>query len=222
MAEFSFKGTVRGPTRALRRVIRQSTRAIWAERLVVALWPAFSVICGLVALALMGVFELVDPLTHRILLGVAALATMGALAWGFWHFRRPVADEALARLDRNDPARPLATLSDTISVGSDSAEAKKIWVAHQRRAEAAAANLRADAPDLRLSGLDIWGLRLAAPALLIAALVGTGDWSSKLTGAAQPLPLTPVAAGLPDRMAVVEAWATPPAYTGAETLYLTA
>lgn len=223
MSRFSFQGMIRGHSRSLRRVIRLSGFAIWAERLAAALWPAFAVICLWLATALMGGFALVDPVTHRVLLAIGGVLLAGALVLGFRRFRRPQKTEAMERLDRGHPGRPLAAMSDTLAAGRGSAQAEALWHAHQLRAAKDAAALRPDPPDLRLAGLDTWALRLFAPALLVVAFIGAGEtWRSNLAASAAPPPVQPVAGdALAERNPAAEAWAVPPSYTGMETVYLT-
>ena len=223
MSRFTFQGTIRGHSRSLRRVVRLSRLAIWAERLAAALWPAFAILCLWLSAGLFGAFEMAGPLGHRILLALGGALLVLALVYGFWRFRAPAKAEAEARLDREATGAPLATMSDTLAAGRGTSKAEQIWQAHQRRAAAAAAKLQASAPDLRLAGLDRWAIRLFAPALLIVAFVGAGgDWSSRLLASAEPAPLTPLIETADARTPMAEAWVTPPAYTGEQTLYLTA
>ncbi|MEM7506902.1 MAG: TIGR02302 family protein [Pseudomonadota bacterium] len=223
MSQFSFQGMIRGHSRSLRRTIRLSGLAIWAERLAAALWPAFAIICLWLAAALMGGFTLVDPVTHRVLLAVGGALLTGALILGFWRFRRPQQAEAIQRLDQGHPGRPLEAMSDTLAAGRGSTEAEAVWRAHQLRAAKEAAALRPDPPDLRLAGLDTWALRLFAPALLAVAFIGAGDaWRNNLVATAAPPPVEPlISDARAARNPAAEAWAVPPSYTGLETVYLT-
>ncbi|MEM8840820.1 MAG: TIGR02302 family protein [Pseudomonadota bacterium] len=226
MTTFSFRGKIRGHGRSLRRRIRLSKLALWSERISAAFWPAFTVTCLFLALAFMGLFELAGPLAHRMFLGAFGVFLLAALAYGIWRFRRPSQIEAMDRLDADHPARPLATMSDSLVLhrsDTKNAETEAIWHAHQRQAQKAALTLEAAAPDLRLSRNDRWAMRLFAPALLLAALVGANqDWRGHLMSAFSPAPLSPSIATAAELEPMVEAWATPPAYTGHDTLYLTA
>ncbi|MEM7238632.1 MAG: TIGR02302 family protein [Pseudomonadota bacterium] len=222
MTQFSFRGKIRGHGRSLRRRIRLSEWALWAERLAVALWPAFSVVCLFLALALIGVFSVVDTHVRLVLQILFGGGLIAALAYGFWRFRRPAKHEAMNRLDRDSPVRPLAAMSDRLA-SVRSAPTEAIWKAHQRRAEQAALALRAAPPDLRLSRRDSWAFRLFAPALLVAAILGAdAGWWNRIGTAFQPAQIDPLVAPAISRNPVVEAWASPPAYTGFETAYLTA
>ncbi|MEM8790274.1 MAG: TIGR02302 family protein [Pseudomonadota bacterium] len=222
MAQFSFRGKIRGYGRRLRRQIRLSTLAIWAERVAVCFWPLFTVVTLFLTTALLGWFEMGGPVVHRVLLTLFGLAALAAIGWGVWSFRKPERSEALKRLDQDVPERPLATMSDSLGVGRGTLASEVIWLAHQRRAEQAAMALKAKAPNLRLSSNDRWALRLFAPTLFLAALLGSDiDLRRAVVLASQPEPLTP---SVPEivRNPVVEAWAVPPSYTGIETVYLTA
>ncbi len=221
MAKFSFAGQRRALGKATRRALRLSRLALLAEGLARALWPAFSVICFALAAALLGGFALLDPSTHRI----AVLATMGlfaaTLVWGALRFRVPSRAAAARRLDAGDPVHPIATLGDTLSAGSGDDISKRIWLEHLRRAERAAARLRATAPDLKLARFDRWALRMFAPVLVIAGLIGAGEtWTERLGTLFAPTPAAPGAATAVARAPLAEGWAIPPAYTGLGTLFL--
>ncbi|MFQ5567923.1 MAG: DUF4175 family protein, partial [Paracoccaceae bacterium] len=222
MAKFSFAGQKRALGKATRRALRLSRLALLAEGLARALWPAFSVLCFALAAALMGGFALLDPATHRLV----SLATAGLFAvtllWGALRFRMPSREAAARRLDAGDPVHPIATLGDTLAAGSGIDISRRIWQEHQRRAERAAARLRAAAPDLRLARFDHWALRMFAPVLVIAGLIGAGEsWTERLGTLFAAAPEAPgAAAATAARTPLAEGWAITPAYTGLGTLYL--
>ena len=221
MAKFSFAGQRRALGKATRRALRLSRLALLAEGLARALWPAFSVVCFALAAALLGGFALLDPSTHRI----AVLVTVGlfavTLVWAALRFRVPSRAAAARRLDAGDPVHPIATLGDTLSAGGGDEISQRIWIEHQRRAERAAARLRATAPDLRLARFDRWALRMFAPVLVIAGLIGAGEtWTERLETLFTPAPEASGAAVAAARAPMAEGWAIPPAYTGLGTVYL--
>lgn len=216
-----FKFQPRAFSRDLRRRIGLSRAFLWVERLAVALWPAFAVICLALSAALLGGYELLGATGHRVALGLTGGLLLAALVYGFWRFARPAQPEALARLDRTDPGRPLAAMTDKLAAGEGETAAQVIWRTHLERATAAAEALRPEPPDLRLSRWDRWGLRLFAPALLIAAFIGTGGAvQERLTETLKPRPPASETTGIVLADAMAEAWAIPPAYTGRETVYL--
>ena len=221
MASFSFSGQRRALSKSTLRALRLSRLALLAEGLARALWPAFSIICFALAAALLGGFAALDASAHRLVGMVVVGLIAVAVIWGAWRFRMPSRTAAARRLDASDPAHPIATLSDNLSAGRADDMSMQIWVEHQRRAERAAARLRATAPDLRLARFDRWALRLFAPVLLIVGLIGAGDtWFERLETLFVQAPQAPGAAQAAARVALVEGWAIPPAYTGQGTVYL--
>lgn len=221
MAKFSFSGQRRALSKSTLRALRLSRLALVAEGLARALWPAFSIVCLALALALLGGFAALDASVHRFAGLVVAGLIAAALAWGAWRFRVPGREEAARRLDAGDPAHPIATLSDSLSAGRGDDTSTRIWIEHQRRAERAAARLRAAVPDLRLARYDRWALRMFAPALLIASFIGAGDtWLERLETLFVQGPTTSGTATAAARVTLAESWAIPPAYTGQGTVYL--
>ncbi|HUF85981.1 MAG TPA: TIGR02302 family protein [Thermohalobaculum sp.] len=221
MAKFAFAGQRRALGKVTRRAIRLSRLALAAERLARALWPFFSALCLVLAAALLGGFSMLTPAVHPVAMAIAAALLAASLGWGLWRFRLPSRADAARRLDAADPGHPIATLGDSLAGGRDDRTAQALWFEHLRRAERAAARLKAAAPDLRLARYDRWALRLFAPSLLIAALIGAGeDWRTRLESLlapARPAPEDTVTAAAGP---AVEAWAIPPAYTGLDTVYL--
>ena len=154
--------------------------------------------------------------------GAAIVALLGAghaaLIWrGARGFRWPGRADAVARLDAVLPGRPIAALGDRIAVGAQDPAAQAVWERHLQRMAERAAAARAARPDLRLAARDPWALRLGAVVALVAALLF----------ARFPAPVdVGIPMGAPEPGAVAagpsfEAWASPPAYTGRPTIYLT-
>ncbi|MFT7390981.1 MAG: hypothetical protein ACI9ZH_001208 [Paracoccaceae bacterium] len=197
---------------------RTQARSLTMERLTRAFWPAWAVVALFLGAALSGAFDLAPPLVHAALLGLFALAGLAALARGAIQFRAPTGAEAMAALDRGADDRPVAALSDTQALGAADPAAQAIWALHQRRMAARALAAMPRPADLRLAKYDPYGLRLSA---LIALIVGGGiaalDGGDRLSSALNPGAMAAANAVQPS----IEAWATPPAYTGAEMVYLT-
>ena len=221
MAGFTFRGKARAPGAATRRQLRLSRAALAAERIAHAFWPAFSFACMALACALFGGFLVLPGIWHGITLAGVTLGLSALIAFGLWRFHIPSRTAAARRLDRTDPSRPLATLSDQLATGREASFTRSVWQAHQRKAEAAAERLRAMAPDLRLARYDHWALRLVAPALVVGGFIGAGDsWPDRLASMFSPQPVKNIEAGTPTRVPMAEAWASPPSYTGFDTVYL--
>src|SRR5574343_55866 len=116
--------------KTIARPLRLTLLGMWAERLVRAFWPLWTVlIATLSALA----FGLQDVLPIDIAwpaLILAGLAALGLLWRGLRQFRRPTRTEALIRLDQRLPGRPLAALTDTQAVGLNDPASLAVWQAH--------------------------------------------------------------------------------------------
>ena len=198
---------------------RALTRARWAifwERL----WPSLASIAtaaGLfLALSWLGVWLWLPPLGRPIALFVffvlAVAATLPLI-----HVRWPSASEGLRRLDRHSllPHRPATAIADTMAPEAGDQFAVALWRAHLERALRAARALKAGTPVPRLAARDPWALRGLVLVLAVATFFAAGgertlriaaafDWQG-MVGAANYR---------------VDAWVTPPAYTGRPPLML--
>ena len=183
-----------------------------------AAWPAVSVLALFLAFAWFGLPGLLPAWAHALALAgfaaaLALAARRGARAW-----ITPDAEAADRRLEADSGLRhrPLATLQDRPASG-DAA----LWAAHQARMRTALARLRLRPPRPGLVARDPRALRAGAGLLALAALVTAGaDAPALLRRALLPkLGAGPVAATPALR---VEAWVTPPAYTGAPPVFLPA
>ncbi len=135
---------------ALKRLIwplRLTRAGMVAERVTRAFWPVWSLLCaGVAAVA----FGAVGALGSTGALTVGAIV-LGLLAWALVHgianFRMPSRTEALNRLDRTMPGRPITALLDTVAVGNSDPATRSVWDVHVARMAARAAGARAPEPD---------------------------------------------------------------------------
>ncbi len=197
------------------RALSLTRAGMLAERLAGAFWPAFSL--ALIGWAAMGfdLFAHVSPLWGFWLGAAGVLGFVLALGWGLWRFRWPGRAEAVARLDRSLPGRPLAALADDQAIGDGDLLTEALWQVHRDRMAAAAAAARPVKPRPFLARRDPYGLRLAAlTAAVVALLFGAPQRMGEVPG----LPGPAGAAISPSW----EGWITPPAYTGRPSLYLNA
>ncbi len=188
---------------------------LWAERLVRAFWPLWSLAIALLAALAFGVQDHL-PLEVFWAAAVAVAAGLGWAAFRGWRmFRKPSRAEAMVRLDARLPGQPLAALADQQAIGADDPASRAVWAAHRARMAARAAGARAVEPDLRLASRDPYALRyVALTALVMALLFGSiwrlGSVAGMGPGGAQALADGPT----------WEGWVQPPAYTGKPALYL--
>lgn len=201
----------------LDRAIRRTRLSMAVERLLRCFWPVWTLAFAVFAVLRLDLLRLLPDVAALPVLAIAGLGLLVLLVRGIRDFHWPRGSEAVARLDAELPGRPIAALSDRQATGRDDPGAAAVWAAHMRAVAKAAAKARAAAADLRLSARDPFGLRFAAVAFLIAAvLFGRGEVGEQLDAGLS----TPARASL-EAGPVLEAWATPPAYTGKPTLYLT-
>ena len=206
--------------RILVRRIFFSRLALGVEGLVREFWPVWTLAAFVLALGLSGILPLLGGWLHLAVLVLFATAFTVLLLRACLRWRIPGMQEARMRLDRGEPARPAAAAFDRQVIGRGDALSEGIWRLHLKRVADTANGLRAAPPDLRLSSRDPLALRAVAVLLLGAAGVLAGpDWKETLSRSLAPdLNEAFVAYATPPR---IEAWATPPAYTGVAPLYLT-
>ncbi|NGM44208.1 DUF4175 domain-containing protein [Rhodobacter sp. SGA-6-6] len=210
--------TGKTPPEALKALVwplRLTRLGLWAERIVRAFWPLWTLVLLTFSALAFGLQDFGPLLWVQIAAAVVGLAALVAVVWGWRHFRRPTEAEALARLDSTLPGRPLSALQDTQVIGADDPASLAVWRAHQRRMAERAAGAKAVAPDLKLSSRDPYSLRyVALTAAVMAALFGS-LWQVSSVAGVVPGPAE-AAAGGPSW----EGWAQPPGYTGKPSIYL--
>jgi len=145
------------------------------------------------------------------LFGVAALAAL----WPLIRFRWPTRMEALGRLDRGTGIRhrPATALSDTVATTDPVALA--LWQESRARTLASLSRIRAGLPSPRLSIHDPWALRGLVVLMMAAAYVAAGD--ERNLRVASAFDWNGVLAPTNIR---VDAWVTPPVYTGRPPIIL--
>jgi uncharacterized protein (TIGR02302 family) len=201
------------PFRPVARAIRWTQLGMMVERVLRAFWlPMSLALLGAAGLAF-DLFAWLPGNGPALALAVLVLVVLGLAAWQGWRLRLPTRAEAVARLDRTLPGRPLAALADTLAIGEGDPAAQALWQAHLQRMAARAAGARPVPPAPGLARRDPYALRLAALtaaalALLFAQPQRLGD-----------MPGLPGPAGAAVGPAW-EGWIVPPAYTRRPTIYL--
>jgi len=205
--------------KSLPRARRLARAALWWEGAWPALWPVLAVLGLFAIFAFLGLPAHLPAWLHiALLIGFAAAlawAATGAIA----RLRRaPAAEEADRRIEAASGLahRPLAALQDRPAIADPAALA--LWAAHRKRMRARLERgLSVGAPRPGMAARDPRALRLGLVVGFAAAL-GVAGWDTPalLARAVTPgfsVPLAPPALR-------VEAWVTPPAYTGAPPIFL--
>ncbi|MCO5132539.1 MAG: TIGR02302 family protein [Xanthobacteraceae bacterium] len=205
-----------GPEHELSRALRRATWSLAWERG----WPhAARMLCvvGLFLAASWAGLWLALPFTGRIV-ALALFAALGLAALvPLVRFRWPRRDEALGRLDKGSGVRhrPVTALADTVS--SRDPVALALWQAQRQRTLAALKGIRAGLPSPRLALHDPWAVRALVLLLVVTtAIAAGGDRTARLAAA---FDWNGVLAPANVR---VDAWVTPPLYTGKPPVILSA
>ncbi len=207
-----------GMTPALSRTVARARRVMAVERLAVVLTPFLSAVAFVVALALFGLWQV---LPAPIAIGATVLAAAGLLfsLVPLRHYRAPSDAEARRRVEERSRFvhRPVETLADHHSADPNDVEGKRLWAAHVERARDAVRAAKTGRFEPNIARSDPWALRIV-PALLlfIAVLFAQGDAGDRLRAMVDPRFATPVS-----EAKRIDAWVTPPVYTGEPPLFLT-
>jgi uncharacterized protein (TIGR02302 family) len=157
------------------------------------------------------------PFVARVVgIGLFALLALGAL-FPLIRFRWPSREEGLGRLDRGTGIRhrPATALTDTLATQDPVTLA--LWQAQRERTLASLKRIRAGLPSPRLAIHDPWALRALVIVMMVATYVAAGD--ERTMRVASAFDWNGVLAPANIR---VDAWVTPPNYTGRPPIILSA
>ncbi|WP_428698664.1 TIGR02302 family protein [Stappia sp.] len=206
-----------GSYRRLERAVVETRLAILWERIWPPLHNVLIVVALYVGLSWAGLWTLL-PVLLSSLVALAFLAVACRLCWPLVAVRLPSRAAALARIERVSGLshRPLAALDDALFDAGDTPATRALWELHRRRARTALASVRTDAPSPQAFRRDPFALRvLAAMLLLVGYFVADGvhlQRLSPMSGAGGEAVAAPLR---------IDAWITPPVYTGRAPLFLT-
>uniref|UniRef100_UPI003A998B91 TIGR02302 family protein n=1 Tax=Stappia sp. TaxID=1870903 RepID=UPI003A998B91 len=205
------------PWRRLERAILQTRLAIFWERIWPPLHNALIVVALYVGLSWAGLWTVL-PVWLSSVVAVAFLVVACRAGWPLVAARMPSRAAALSRIERVSGLshRPLAALDDRLFDPGETPATSALWELHRRRARAALASVKTDPPSPQAFRRDPFALRaLAAMLLLVGYFVADGVHLQRLSPVAGAGG-EPVAAPLR-----IDAWITPPVYTGRAPLFLT-
>ena len=183
-------------------------------------WPHLARLLSLAGLFLVvswaGLWLALPFVARAIGLGLFVLLALAAL-FPLLRFRWPNREEALSRLDRGTGIRhrPATALTDTLATRDPFAQA--LWQAQRERTLASIRRIRAGLPSPRLPIHDPWALRTLVAVMLVAAYVAAGDERRLRIAAAFDWNGVMAPANIR-----VDAWVTPPLYTGKPPVILSA
>ena len=202
--------------------LRRTRAVVRGAMLIERLWPILLPLVVLVSiflsLAWFGVFRILPDWLRLGLLGVLGIAALASL-WPLRRFHAPSTAEIDRRIERANLLEhaPVSTQSDRLASDEDDPFAAALWREHQKRMAEKLSRLSGDLPRTSIPERDPFGVRAFAAFLLVTALAySTGPYGGHIADAFQPPAL---AQATPAR---IDAWVTPPAYTGRAPIFLTA
>lgn len=171
----------------------------------------------IVSLAWLGVFELFNNWVRISILVLLFIGFLGSL-YPLFRVRFPNYQTGLNRVEAasGHGHRPLTALEDKLAGGNQDPASRILWNTHKKRMLLALKQVRSGFPHPGAHRRDPFGLRIIAISLLfIGYVVSEGERGTRLVEAF---------AGSDELSQVVgriDAWVTPPAYTGRAPIYLT-
>ncbi len=200
----------------LAQALQRAKYAIAWERSWPHLARMLTVIGLFLAVSWVGLWLALPFVARAIGLGLFALLAVGAL-FPLVRFRWPSREEGLNRLDRGSGIRhrPATALTDTLATQDPVAQA--LWQAQRERTLASIKRIRAGLPSPRLAIHDPWALRALVAVMMVATFIAAGDERTLRTEAAFDWNGVLSPANIR-----VDAWVTPPLYTGKPPIILSA
>ncbi len=198
------------------------TAVLWAERLLAAFWPFLTVLTALAAFAFSGLASELHGVLHVAVLIIGLVALGWSLVDAARRFQAPTHADVVHHIERSNRLehRPLTALEDGIASGGDDGMGAALWALHKKRMADNLRNLSAGSPEAQLARRDPFALRLGAGILLVAVIFGVGSRSGEnFTRFFEPHFGDADAASVASL--TLDAWITPPDYTGAAPIFLT-
>nr|WP_275064830.1 MULTISPECIES: TIGR02302 family protein [Bartonella] len=187
------------------------------ERIWVRLLPLFLVLSLFCSFSWLGLFGVLGYWFHLFLLGVL-LVCAGVSLFFLIGFRFPTMREVDQRLERvNDlKHQPLNIQTDHLCSENEEDFSAVIWREHQRRMAKQLVHLKTGFISLNSAAYDPLALRALCVLLFVCAF--SFSFGSRGGRLADAFDFRPV---VDEKFMRIDAWVTPPAYTGMAPIYLT-
>lgn len=179
--------------------------------------PLLVIAALFVSTAWLGLFARMPDVLRLCAVAVFGIAAMVAL-YPLKYFRLPKATEIDRRIEAANALlhSPVQVQTDRPS-GLETGFAKALWREHQKRMASTLDRVSADLPRTKIPDRDPWGLRaVAALALVVAFAFSFGSLGGRIGDGFRSSTARDT---VPPR---IDAWVTPPTYTGKPPIFLTA
>ncbi|RWN22966.1 MAG: TIGR02302 family protein [Mesorhizobium sp.] len=197
---------------------RLATRvSVMVERGWPLLLPLVIVASLFLSISWLGLFSRLPDMARIGLIAAFAIGALAAL-YPLRFFRLPGAGEIDRRIEAANQLlhSPVLVQTDRPS-GRESSFSQALWREHQKRMAGKLDSLGADLPRTRVPERDPWGLRAVAALLLVTAFAFSfGPTGGRISDGFTAHGARDI---VPPR---IDAWVTPPAYTGKPPIFLTA
>ncbi|WP_273759132.1 TIGR02302 family protein [Bartonella sp. ML70XJBT.G] len=187
------------------------------ERIWVQLLPFFLVLSLFCSLSWLGIFSILSYWPHVLLLGLMFCLAVGSLFF-LRRFRFPTMRDVNRHLEQVNGLKnqPISVQTDHLCAENDDGFHAIVWREHQRRMARQLSNLKTGFISLNNAAYDPLALRTVCLLLCVCAFsFSFGSLGGRLADA---FDLRPV---IDETSMRIDAWVTPPAYTGVAPLYLT-
>lgn len=181
-----------------------------------AFWPLLLLVSVFIGAALAGIWEQSSPQLGAFATLVFFTGSIILFLRGWRRYTHPQREQAQELLDRQSELRPLASLTDRPV--DPNPRAQPLWRAHAARLAREARRLRPPSFAAAWRKIDPNFLRLIVPGVLVGLLAaGWNTAPQRLSAAFSPDYGSLMGA---DNMQI-EAWVTPPAYSGRAPIFIT-
>ncbi|WP_455480204.1 TIGR02302 family protein [Bartonella sp. B23] len=187
------------------------------ERIWPRLLPLFLILSLFCSLSWFGIFGILGYWPHLLLLGLMLFSVAGSLFF-LIRFRFPTTKEVDQRLERVNGLKnqPLSVQTDRLYSENDEDFSAFVWREHQRRMAKQLYHLKTGFAYPNSAAYDPLALRTLCVLLFVCAFgFSFGSLGGRLTDAFDLRPM------IDETSMRIDAWVTPPSYTGVAPLYLT-
>ncbi|WP_343312949.1 TIGR02302 family protein [Brucella sp. BE17] len=212
----AFLYLVSGSDAPLNRLRLRTFFTISFERFWPLILPLILLVALFTSISWFALFAQMPRWLHIAALALFGLAGLVALYLPF-RFRLPTDDDVTARIESINALahEPLAVQSEHVAAGADDPFAAALWREHQKRMAQKLRNLQSGLPRPRLPERDPYALRGAIVLLFVTAFAYSfSPNSGRIADAFH------IRDGAGSTVARIDAWVTPPRYTGRAPVFL--